>query len=129
MSKKRNESLPGTFRTLNFLNNIPNIPDLLKLSKNFSANKSKNKNIFHSSSNNKKKLTTKNKKINTENKINDIIQFLFNYEYDKINCNMLKNLKNKENIETLLFNSFKKIQNIVSEIIKKKEKKNNSLIN
>ena len=129
MSKKRNDSLPGTFRTLNFLINIPNIPDLLKLSKNFSANKSKNKNIFHSSSNNKKKLTTKNRKINTENKINDIIQFLFNYEYDKINCNMLKNLKNKENVETLLLNSFKKIQNIVSEIISKKEKKNHSLIN
>ena len=129
MSKKRNDSLPGTFKTLNFLINIPNIPDLLKLSKNFSANKSKNKNIFHSSSKNKKKITLSNKKINSENKINDIIKFLFNYEYDKINCNMLKNLKNKENIEMILLNSYKKVQKFVSEIISKKEKKSHSIIN
>ena len=69
MSKKRNDSLPGTFKTLNFLINIPNIPDLLKLSKNFSANKSKNKNIFHSSSKNKKKITLSNKKINSKIKL------------------------------------------------------------
>ena len=45
-----------------------------------------------------------------------VISFLFEYEYDKIKCNMLKFLINNEKMDQIALNSFRNIQNEINNI-------------